>query len=313
MPVLCLNRYKSTFRAREDTAMPVEGQLMRRQRVARGRLSGGGVILWLLGLCLLCYLLGPLFSFLGFLPWPQVPAMLSDPSALDALKTSVISASISTLFIGLFGIPLGYLLARYSFPGKGLVSLIIYLPLVFPPVVSGIMLLLLYGPYGVVGGPLANAGLEVDESLAGIIVAQIFVSAPFLIVAARSAFEAVDPNLERVGMTLGQGRWGLFWRISLPLAWRGILAGLILAWVRALGEFGATVVMAYHPYTLPVYVYVQLSGSGVPASLPLALLSLGISIVVIWPVLLIERRSQRSFQILPGRSEAAENRQEIRV
>jgi len=290
--------------------MPGGGALTER-RSARGRLSGGGFVLWLLGLCLLCYLLGPLFSFLGFLSWPQVPAMLSDPNALDALTTSLVSASISTLFIGLFGIPLGYILARYSFPGKGLVSLIIYLPLVFPPVVSGIMLLLLYGPYGAIGGPLASAGLEVDESLAGIIVAQIFVSAPFLIVAARSAFEAVDPNLERVGMTLGQGRWGLFWRISLPLAWRGILAGLILAWVRALGEFGATVVMAYHPYTLPVYVYVQLSGLGVASALPLALFSLAVSVLVIGLVLLIERRGQQAFRVLPARPEMAAREQEL--
>lgn len=281
------------------------------KRLTRPRLSGGGLMLWLLGLCLLCYLLVPLLSFLGFLSWPQVPAVLSDPNAIGALATSVISASIATVFIGLFGIPLGYVLARFRFLGKGLLSLIIYLPLVFPPVVSGIILLQLYGPYGVIGGPLANAGLEVDESLAGIVVAQIFVSAPFLIVAARSAFEAIDPNLERVGMTLGQSRWGLFWRISLPLAWRGILAGLILAWVRALGEFGATVVMAYHPYTLPVYVYVQLSGLGVSSALPLALFSLGISVVVIGLVLLIERRGPRAFQILPARSGMPARKQEL--
>jgi molybdate transport system permease protein len=118
-------------------------------------------------------------------------------------------------------------------------------------------------------------------------------------VAARSAFEAIDPNLEKVGMTLGQKRWGLFWKISLPLSYRGILAGLILAWMRALGEFGATIVMAYHPYTLPVYVYVQLSGSGVASALPLALLSLGVSVLVIGLVVLIERRSQQPFQDLP--------------
>lgn len=278
---------------------------------ARWRLSGGGLALWLLGLCLLCYLLIPLLSLLGFLSWPQVPAVLSDPNALGALLTSVVSASISTVCIALFGIPLAYVLARAHFPGKGLLSLIIYLPLVFPPVVSGIMLLQLYGPYGVIGGPLARAGLEIDESLAGIIVAQIFVSAPFLIVAARSAFEAIDPSLERVGMTLGQSRWGLFWRISLPLAWRGILAGLILTWVRALGEFGATVVMAYHPYTLPVYIYVQLSGLGVSSALPLALFSLGISVVVIGLVLLIERRGLRTFQALPRGFETTARKQEL--
>lgn len=266
---------------------------------ASSRFKGGGSVLWLLGLCLFCYLLAPMLSFLGFLPWSQVPTVLSDPNAQEALTTSLISASCATLFIGLLGIPLGYVLARFTFPGKTLVSLILYVPLVFPPVVSGIMLLVLYGPYGVIGGPLTARGWEIDDSLIGIIIAQAFVSAPFLVVAARSAFEAIDPNLEKVGMTLGQKRWGLFWRVSLPLAWRGILAGLVLAWMRALGEFGATVVMAYHPYTLPVYVYVQLSGLGVASALPLALLSLGVSVLVMGLVMLIERRSQRPFQGLP--------------
>jgi ABC-type sulfate transport system permease component len=290
--------------------MQAEAQRVGRRR-ARPYFSGGGLALWLLGLCLLSYLLWPILSFLGFLPWSQVPTALSDPNAFGALATSVISASISTFCIGLFGIPLGYVLARYSFPGKGLLALIVYLPLVFPPVVSGIMLLLLYGPYGVIGGPLANAGLEVDETMAGIIVAQIFVSAPFLIVAARSAFEAIDPNLERVGMTLGQNRWGLFWRVSLPLAWPGILAGLVLAWVRALGEFGATVIMAYHPYTLPVYVYVQLTGSGVASALPLALFSLGVSVIVIGLVLFIERRAQHTLRIVPDRWGLAGRKQKL--
>ncbi len=280
---------------------------------ARSLFSRGGTLLWLLGICLFGSLFGPILFFLFTLPWSQVPADLSDPTAVSALETSVISASLATLFIGLTGIPLGYVLARYTFPGKALVSLIVYLPLIFPPVVSGIILLLLYGPYGLIGGPLTNAGLEVDDSIAGIILAQIFVSAPFLIVASRVAFEAIDPNLEQVGMTLGQSRLRLFWRISLPLAWRGILAGLILTWVRALGEFGATIVLAYHPYTLPVYVYVQLSGSGVASALPLALLSLGVSIIVIGPILLIERRTQSPPQILPGRTDLAGNRQEARL
>lgn len=283
------------------------------KKSARPPFYRGGVLLWLLGFCLFCSLLAPILSFLSFLPWSQVPADLSDPDAISALVTSVISASLATLFIGIAGIPLGYVLARYSFPGKALVSLIIYLPLVFPPVVSGIVLLLLYGPYGLIGGPLANAGWEVDDSLAGIVLAQMFVSAPFLIVAARAAFEAVDPNLERVGMTLGQSRLGLFWRISLPLAWPGVLAGLILTWVRALGEFGATIVLAYHPYTLPVYVYVQLSGSGVASALPLALLSLGVGVIIIGLVLLIERHAQRPFLALPARPAMPGSRQETHV
>ncbi|HEV2581958.1 MAG TPA: ABC transporter permease, partial [Ktedonobacteraceae bacterium] len=221
------------------------------RRTSPFSLAGKGIIFWLLGGCMMLYLVGPLVYFLFVLPWSAAPSTLSDPDAIQALTTSAISATIATACMALFGIPLGYVLARFSFPGKSIVSVAIYLPLVFPPVVSGIILLVLFGPYGLIGGPLANAGWEVDDTLAGIVIAQIFVAAPFVIVAARSAFESIDPRLEQVAATLGHSRWRLFWRVSLPLARGGIIAGLVLAWMRALGEFGATVVLAYHPYTIP--------------------------------------------------------------
>ncbi len=121
----------------------------------------------------------------------------------------------------------------------------------------------------------------------------IFVASPFVVIAARSAFEAVDPALEQVATTLGKGSWTIFWHVNLPLARAGIIAGVLLGWLRALGEFGATVVLAYHPYTLPVYLYVQLSGTGVNAALPLALLSLGVSCIGGGLVLWIQYASQR--------------------
>lgn len=259
--------------------------------------SGAGIIIWIAALCLLAYLAGPLVYFLFVLQWPVVPPALSDPEAINALVISLISATVATLLMGLFGIPLGYVLARYNFPGKNLIAVAIYLPLVFPPVISGILLLVLYGPYGLIGGPLTMAGLEIDNTITGIIMAQIFVAAPFVIVSARTAFETVDPKLEQVAATLGQQRWGQFWRVSLPLARGGIIAGLILAWMRALGEFGATVVMAYHPYTLPVYTYVQLTGIGVPQTLPLALYALAISASVIG-LIFITQRSLRGKVVL---------------
>ncbi len=255
--------------------------------------GGAGIVLALLGGCISLYIIAPLLYFLWALPWSTLVGALSDPEAWQSLETSLISATISTLIIAFFGVPLGYLLARFSFPGKELINLVIYLPIVFPPVVSGIVLLILYGPYGPIGGPLTSIGLELDNTLAGIILAQIFVAAPFVIVAARSSFETIDPRLEQVAATLGERRWGLFWRVSLPLARSGIIAGLILGWMRALGEFGATIVMAYHPYTLPVYTYVQLTGTGVAGALPLALMSLAVSIVVIGLILLIQRRMGR--------------------
>jgi ABC-type sulfate transport system permease component len=266
-------------------------------RTAPLRFAGRGTIFWLLAACMMLYLVGPLVYFLFVLPWSAVSSTLSDPDAVQALITSATSATIATLFMALFGIPLGYILARFPFPGKNIVSIAIYLPLVFPPVISGIILLVLFGPYGLIGEPLTNAGWEVGNTLAGIVLAQIFVAAPFVIVAARSAFESIDPQLEQVATTLGHGRWSLFWRVSLPLASGGIIAGLMLAWMRALGEFGATVVLAYHPYTVPVFTYVQLSGIGVAGVLPLALFSLGLSIIVIGAIVVVQRRAGRSMVI----------------
>ncbi|HLH63944.1 MAG TPA: ABC transporter permease [Ktedonobacteraceae bacterium] len=255
--------------------------------------SAGHASLALLGAVLLLYLIIPLVYFLFTLPWSYVPGQLSDPQALAALITSLLSASLAIAITTLFGIPLAYILARRSFPGRALLTMLVYLPLVFPPVVSGIMLLLLYGPYGPIGGPFANAGLELDTSFAGIVLAQVFVASPFVIIAARSAFEAVDPALEQVAATLGKGAWEVFWRVNLPVARAGIIAGLLLGWLRALGEFGATVVLAYHPYTLPVYLYVQLSGTGVDAALPLALLSLAVSVLGVGLVFWIQSMSRR--------------------
>lgn len=257
------------------------------------RWNAGRRTLIVLGALLLLYLVSPLGYFLVTLPWHDVPGQLADPQAVGALITSLLSATLAIVIIGLLGVPLGYLLARKDFPGRGVLTLLVYLPLVFPPVVSGILLLLLYGPYGPIGTPFTNAGFELDSSFTGIVLAQTFVASPFVIIAARSAFEAVDPALEQVAATLGKGSWAIFWQVNLPVARAGIIAGLLLGWLRALGEFGATVVMAYHPYTLPVYLYVQLSGTGVQAALPLVLLTLTVSLPGVGLVLWVQQARLR--------------------
>ena len=262
---------------------------------ARRMRVGYPLVIVLAGI-LLVYLVSPVIYFFFFYSWSQTGAALSDPVAQDALITSVLTATVTSGITALLGIPLGYILARRSFPGRQVLILLIYLPLVFPPVVSGILLLVLYGPYGLVGGSFASAGLELDSTFVGIVLAQVFVASPFVIIAARSAFEAVDPALEEVAATLGKSNWQIFWRINLPAARLGILAGLLLGWLRALGEFGATAVMAYHPYTLPVYVYVQLSGLGVQPALGLLLFVLPVSIVGGALALWFEERSTRRRQ-----------------
>lgn len=255
----------------------------------------GLIVLWLLAGAAFVYLALPVINLLAAEPWRDVPASLADPKATAALGTSLVTATISTVLIAAFGVPLAYALAHARFRLRPVVTVLVYAPLVFPAVVSGIAQLLLYGPYGLIGGFAAAHGLEMDGTLAGVVLAQTFVAAPFCIVASRAAFEAVDPATESVAMTLGATRWRIFWTISLPQAMGGVVAGLILTWLRAMGEFGATVVLAYHPYTLPVYTYVQLTSLGLAAALPLALLALVTSALAIGAALVATGRSA-----LPG-------------
>ena len=229
-----------------------------------------------LGGLLALYLLAPLLALLWHLG-PQGWAGLRAPGLVGALGVSAASATLSTLVIALTGIPLAYGLARGRSRWLGTLGVLVQLPLAVPPLAARILLVFLFGPYTPLGR-LLGGGLT--ESLGGIVLAQTFVASPFLIVAARSAFAGCDPTLEGVAATLGHGPWGRFRRVALPGAWPGIRAGLLLAWVRALGEFGATMMVAYHPYSLPVYTFVQFGGEGLAATIaPLLaalLLALGV-------------------------------------
>ncbi len=221
---------------------------------------------WLAGLLAL-YLIAPLMAGLQAAlaaHWRRV-----DYAALvHACAISLASASVATLLTALCGIPLGFLLARVRGRAMGLLGFLVQLPLALPPLASGVLLLFLLG-YDAPLGRLAHGALT--DSFLGIVLAEAFVSAPFVIIAARSAFEAIDPAIEDVAATLGRGPLAVFLYASLPAARPALLAGLLLAWLRAFGEFGATVMVAYHPYSLPVYTYVAFGDQGLPAMLPVLL------------------------------------------
>jgi ABC-type sulfate/molybdate transport systems ATPase subunit/ABC-type sulfate transport system permease component len=216
-------------------------------------------------------------------------------STWSAVLTSVASASVAALVILIGGVPLGYWLARSSSRALRLVGFLVQLPLALPPLTSGVLLLFLLGPYSWIG---RATGWALTDSFAGIVLAETFVAAPFLIVAARSAFTSVDPVLEDVAATLGHHSSSRFFRVALPAAWPAIRAGLALAWLRAFGEFGATVMVAYHPYSLPVYTYVVFGGQGLPAMMPLLLPTLAIAILC--AVLSVYSRSNRNHETAAG-------------
>jgi ABC-type sulfate/molybdate transport systems ATPase subunit/ABC-type sulfate transport system permease component len=210
------------------------------------------------------YLIAPLgagLAHVGISDWRS-----ADLAGLaSACAVSLASASIATALVTVCGVPLGYFLARRSGRGMALLGFVVQLPLALPPLASGILLLFMLG-YSSPLGRLTNGALT--DSFTGIVLAEAFVSAPFLIIAAQSAFTGVDPVLEDVAATLGHRPWSVFLRVSLPLAWRTTAAGMLLAWLRAFGEFGATVMVAYHPYSLPVYTYVAFGSEGLPAMIP---------------------------------------------
>lgn len=242
-----------------------------------------------LGCLLALYLLAPFAAGLfqsGLADWAG-----ADWAGLSrAALVSVASASAATVLVSLTGVPLGYLLARPSGSRMSrrmaVLGFAVQLPLAFPPLSSGILLLFLLG-YASPLGRLTGGALT--DSFGGIVLAEAFVSAPFLIVAARSAFAGLDPVLEDVAATLGHGPWAVFRRVSLQLAWRPIVAGMLLAWLRAFGEFGATVMVAYHPYSLPVYTYVAFGSRGLPAMLPVLLPTLLAALLVMGLATLLSR------------------------
>lgn len=229
-----------------------------------------------LAILLALYLCMPFFSVFGQIQGADWNS-LDIHTVVSAIGISAASSTAACLFIALGGIPLGYYLARQDGRAMALLGFVVQLPLALPPLTSGVLLLFMFGPYGLVGHVIDT---PLTDTFTGIVLAEIFVAAPFLIIAARSAFTGVDRSHEMVAATLGLGPWSRFFRIVLPLAWPSIRAGLLLSWLRAFGEFGATVMVAYHPYSLPVYTYVAFGSVGLPAMLPLLVPTLLVAFVV---------------------------------
>ena len=226
-----------------------------------------------------------------FVLWPilrtvldSTPAVLfqtlMDPEVLRVILFTFFSSLLATGVAFVLGIPLAYLLARYSFPGKRVVEGIIDVPIVIPHSAAGIALLMVFSRGSFLGQVFSSVGIQFISSAPGVVVAMLFVSVPFLVDSAREGFEAVDPNLEHVARTLGASSWESFWRVSFPLAWRSILSGMIMMWARGISEFGAVVILAYHPMIAPVLLYERFLSFGLDYAVPVATLVILISLVV---------------------------------
>lgn len=250
---------------------------MPRQRSSDRRLFGWRALAAAAGALLAAYYVVPLAALLLTQSPAAVAGRINDPVVAGAVVTSVTTAVTTTALSLLLGVPLAYWLANAEFRWRGLLSAVLVLPLVLPPVVSGILLVTVFGPDGL-GGLL---GVQFTRTWAGVVLAQTFVASPFVVVTATVAFEDVDDRLREAAWTMGGSPLSAFRRVTLPLAWPGILAGATLTFARAMGEFGATMLVAYYPTTLPVQIWRSFVGTGLDGALPVAAVLLGVSLAAL--------------------------------
>lgn len=231
------------------------------------------------------FLLIPLLALLIRAPWRGIGALLADHQVLTALRLSLECATCATAVSLVLGVPVAWVLARVRFPGMALLRALVTLPLVLPPVVGGVALLLAFGRNGVVGRLLDNwFGVTLPFTTAGVIVAETFVAMPFLIVTVEGALRSSDMGLEEAAATLGASRITVFRRVTLPLIGPSLLAGSVLCWARALGEFGATITFAGNfpgtTQTMPLAVYNALE-TDPEAAIALSLVLLAVAVIIL--------------------------------
>lgn len=278
----------------ELDARPVRGGRAARRlspdRGGRGRAVGAPLLLALPALVGVLFLVLPLAGLLVRAPWTGLPRLLAEASVRQALQLSLLCATAATALSLLLGVPLAWVLARLQFPGRRLLRTLVTLPLVLPPVVGGVGLLYAFGRRGVLGPALEHVGVSLSFTTTGVVLAEAFVAMPFLVVSVEGALASSDQRYEQAAATLGASTWTTFRRVTLPLIGPSVAAGAVLAFARALGEFGATITFAGNlpgtTQTMPLAVYIALE-TDPPAAIALALVLLALSIAIL--LLLRER------------------------
>jgi molybdate transport system permease protein len=259
---------------------------------AKGREGSGRFIIRLLFWTWLLFILSPFLALFLRLDWSYLPVLRESPLALRALTISFATTSISLLAMILVGLPAAWFLAKSRGNWSRMASSLLDLPMVLPPSVAGVLLLLAFGRHGLIGSYLAQKGILITFTWVAVVVAQCFVAGPFFIKSAITGFQGVDPELEATSLTLGKSRWQTFWRVTFPLALPSIVSGLVMAWARALGEFGATIIFAGNlpgrTQTLPLAIYMAMEND-FPLAMALAALMVFISFCLLGLIKLLER------------------------
>ena len=241
-------------------------------------------MLWVPAALALALVVLPVAGLLTRVEPVRLPGLLLSPSALDALRLSVVTGLIATALAAVLGVPLAVVLARSKMRGLRVVRALVLLPLVLPPVVGGLALLYLLGRTGPLGGVLAVAGIRLPYTTAAVVLSQTFVAMPFLVVGLEGALRTAGGRYEQVAATLGAGPWLAFRRVTLPLLLPALGSSLVLTFARALGEFGATITFAGSlqgsTRTLPLAIYTT-AQSDVDAAVAMSLLLVVVALLVI--------------------------------
>jgi molybdate transport system permease protein len=247
--------------------------------------AGPPLLLLVPALLALAFLLLPLVALVVRAPWSTLPRELAKPEVLEALRLSLVTSVCATLVCVVLGVPLAWLLARTQFPGRPVLRALVTVPMVLPPVVGGVALLMLLGRSGLLGGRLdAWFGVSLPFTTAAVVVAQAFVALPFLVIAVEGSLRGADRRYEVAAATLGASRLTVFRRVTLPMVAPGVVAGGVLCFARALGEFGATITFAGSfpgtTTTMPILVYLRLQ-SQPSTAIVLSLVLLLVSVLVL--------------------------------
>ncbi|GAC1568001.1 MAG: ABC transporter permease [Vulcanimicrobiaceae bacterium] len=265
----------------------------RRSPEARG--GSGSRWLAVAAVAIFSYFFLPLGAVFARLPFAELIRRLQSTEALTALGLSLRTSSVALVASVALGLPLAYWLSRSHGRSARVIETLMQLPVVVPPAVAGVGLLLVFGRVGLFGHALAAAGITIPFTSVAVVLAQVFTGAPFFIIGAKQAFDAVDPHLTSVARTLGSSPLEAFVRITLPLAFSGLLSGAALCWARSLGEFGATIVFAGNypgnTQTLPLAIYTALDSS-LELAVAMSALLLSVAFVLLLAVRLVDRRGR---------------------
>jgi molybdate/tungstate transport system permease protein len=247
------------------------------------------------GAVIMAFILLPLIEMMTAPSLAMLLETIKDKNVVRSIWLSVYTAGSAALISFVLGTPLAYLLARTTFVGKRLVEGIVDLPIAIPHPVVGIAILSVAGKNHWLGQALGELGVRVMGSVTGIVIVLTFVGLPFYLNAAKNGFENISPRLEKVSRSLGASMFSTFLRITFPLAWRSMLIGIIMCCARAISEFGAVVIVAYHPMIAPVMIYERFEAYGLKYSQPVAvwLVFISLTLFLILRILTVRKKQEQ--------------------